>query len=105
MRRFVDGYYAEAEPLAAMVGIVIGDKRDCVAALRRSILQAGVRDVLRMVSTGNRDYIREPSSMFPVLADFDTEHNRPPNQAPMHGTTVLSHIFVDLGDDVTTRKR
>lgn len=107
MRRFVDGYYAVAEPLAAMVGMVIGSKSSCMASLRRSLLQASVRDVLRMVSTGNGDYLRDPSRMFPGLANFDAEHNRPPNQAPNHGTTMLSHIFVDLADDVTvtTRKR
>lgn len=105
MRRFVDGYYAEAEPLAAMVGMVIGDKGACIAAVRRSILQVSVRDSLRMVSTGKGDYLRDPSGMFPGLADFDTEHSRPPEQAPAHGTTMLSHIFVDLADDGTKKRR
>ncbi|MBI5460781.1 MAG: hypothetical protein HY941_01170 [Gammaproteobacteria bacterium] len=105
MRRFVDGYYAAAEPLAMMVGMVIGDRRSCVAALRRSLMQADVRDTLCMVSTSKGDYLRDPSGMFPHLADFDTEHNRPPKQAPTHGTTMLSHIFVILADEDVKRGR
>lgn len=96
MRRFVDGHYAIGRPLAFMVGMIIGDRLECIAGLRRSILSPGTLSDLRMVSRGAGEYIFDPSLHFPSTAIFDTEHNRPASKAAKHGTILLSHLFVDL---------
>lgn len=98
MRRFVDGEYAKGLPLALMVGMVIGDEVACVQTLRRSLLSPAAKADLRMVSNGSGALLREPSVVFPEVAHFDTEHNRPAAIAPPHGTMLLSHMFVRLPD-------
>lgn len=96
MRRFVDGNYAKGLPLALMVGMLIGDGDACVQTLRRSLLSSAAKADLRMVSNGGGALLREPSVVFPGVAHFDTEHNRPAAIAPPHGTMLLSHMFVRL---------
>ncbi|WP_194965957.1 hypothetical protein [Polaromonas sp. Pch-P] len=96
MRRFVDGEYAKGLPLALMVGMLIGDESACVQTLRRSLLSTAETADLRMVGDASGALLREPSGMFPGVAQFDTEHNRPAASAPSHGTMLLSHIFVRL---------
>ena len=96
MRRFVDGEYAKGLPLALMVGMVIGDRDACIQALRRSLLSTAAKADLRMVGDGSGTLLREPSVVFPGVAHFDTEHNRPASIAPPHGTMLLSHMFVRL---------
>lgn len=101
MRRFVDGTYAKGLPLALMVGLVIGDYDSCLKGLKLSLQSKGSRDDLRMVDRDTGKYIFEPSTAFPSVAHFDTEHNRPADRAPRHGTMLLSHIFVTLPSDKT----
>jgi hypothetical protein len=96
MRRFIDGNYAKGLPLAIMVGMLIGDKENCIDTLRRSILSVAGKTDLRMVADPGGNLIQEPSLLFPALADFDTEHNRPTDRAPSHGTMRLSHVFVQM---------
>lgn len=99
MRRFVDGNYAHGLPVAMMVGMVIGSTDTCVDGLKRSLLARGSLDDLRMVSRGDKKFITEPSTMFPGIALFDTEHNRPAEMAPSHGTMLLSHMFVSMPNE------
>lgn len=94
MRRFVDGNYASGLPLAVMVGMLIGDRADCIDMLRRSILSVAGKTDLRLVPDTHGSLIIEPSRLFPDLATFDTEHNRPLDRAPSHGTMLLSHMFL-----------
>lgn len=96
MRRFVDGHYAIGRPLAFMVGMIIGDRLECIAGLRRSILSPGTLSDLRMISRSGGQYIFDPSLHFPQTAEFDTEHNRPASKAAKHGTILLSHLFLDM---------
>lgn len=96
MRRFVDGEYAKGLPLALMVGMLIGDQNACMQGLYRSLLSAAAKSDLRMVNDASGALLRDPSAMFPGLAQFDTEHNRPAGSAPSHGTLLLSHMFVRL---------
>lgn len=104
MRRFVDGEYAKGLPLALMVGMVIGDQNNCLQSLRRSLLSTAAKADLRMVGDASGELLRDPSTMFPGVAHFDTEHNRPEASAPAHGTLLLSHIFVRLPDPPTSPK-
>jgi len=96
MRRFVDGNYAKGLPLALMVGMVIGDQNACLQGLRRSLLSTASKSDLRMVGDASGALLRDPSKVFPGVAYFDTEHNRPAGNAPTHGTMLLSHMFVPL---------
>lgn len=95
MRRFVDGFYAKHEPVAAMVAMTLDAPDRCITSLRRSLAVAGIQSALQMLPDGAGVYLREPS-WFPGLAVFDTEHKRPADQAPPHGTTLLAHIFLAL---------
>lgn len=95
MRRFVDGFYAKQQPVAAMVAMTLEDDKRCIDSLRRSLSIPGVRDSLQMLPDEKGSYLRDPS-FFPHIAVFDTEHKRPPEQAPPHGTTLLAHIFLPL---------
>lgn len=93
MLRFVSGYYSVGQPLAAMVGMVIGDPAECINAMKRSLNVPGVRSSLSMVPD-NAEYVRAPSTTLDPVALFDTEHRRPADQAPGgNGTTTLAHIF------------
>lgn len=95
MRRFVDGYYAKHQPIAAMVAMTLDDTKRCIDGLRRSLLVDGMRDSLKMLPDRDGRYLREPSQVFPTAA-FDTEHKRPLDQAPPQGATTLAHLFLAL---------
>ncbi|MFM7460644.1 MAG: hypothetical protein ACKO15_07405 [Burkholderiales bacterium] len=96
MMRFVNGYYSVAQPLAAVVGMIIGEPANCIDALKRSLIVPGVRSSLFMVPD-NSQYVRTPSTTLVPVAQFDTEHRRPTDQAPGgNGTTTLAHIFFAL---------
>lgn len=96
MRRFVDGHYAQGLPLALMVGMLMDTPDECVKGLKRSLLSKASREDLRMVPRARDKYIFEPSTAFPEVACFDTEHNRPAHMAPSHGTMLLSHMFISM---------
>lgn len=95
MRRFVDGFYAKHQPVAAMVAMTLDDSERCINGLRRSLLIDGTRDSLKMLPDRDGRYLREPSQVFPTAA-FDTEHKRPLDQAPPQGATTLAHFFLAL---------
>jgi hypothetical protein len=95
MRRFVDGYYAKQQPVAAMVAMTLDDTNRCIDGLRRSLLIDGTRDSLKMLPDRAGRYLREPSQVFSAAA-FDTEHKRPLDQAPPQGATTLAHLFLAL---------
>lgn len=91
-------------PLALMVGMVIGDQDACVQGLRRTLLSTASKSDLRMVGDASGALLRDPSRVFPGIAYFDTEHNRPSASAPSHGTLLLSHMFVPLLTPPTSSK-
>lgn len=100
MRRFVDGTYAKGLPFAFMVGLLMDDEHEtCVDGLKQSLQSERSRDDLHMVAFKGSEYLFEPSILFPEVAHFDTEHNRPRDRAPSHGTIVLSHMFVSMPTD------
>lgn len=96
MRRFVDGNYAKDLPLAFMVGMVIGDMKDCRDTLHRSLVSPAGRSDLRMIPDAHGQLIVTPSKLFPSIAAFDTEHTRPAGWALPYGTMLLSHLFLSM---------
>lgn len=94
MKRFVDGEYAIGKPLAFMVGITKPDDTAPISKLRRSLMNKATQRVLRMVHDASGHYLVEPSESVPMYCLFDTEHNRPREKAPEHGTITLGHIFL-----------
>lgn len=97
MQRFVDGYYGIGQPLAIMVALVKENITGTIEALNRSLSQKGIQTELKMVHDKSGNYIRRPSNVLLGIAEFDTEHRRPPEKAPSNGTTTLAHIFLGFG--------
>lgn len=97
MRRFVDGTYARNQPHALMVGIIMEQQYStiCIQGIQKSLLKPKTRDSLCMVQTQN-SWLCNPSKVFPGVAEFDTEHRRPEQEAPEKGTISLSHLFITL---------
>lgn len=93
MMRFVTGIYAEKEPLAVMVGILMAPEAEVVGGLRRAISVPATAAVLRACQDGKGRFVLEPM-LFPGHAKFDTEHLRHPDKAPPHGTIRIAHLFV-----------
>jgi hypothetical protein len=93
MLRFITGIYAEGQPVALMVGILLEHPDDCVPPLSRWLDSAEAKVLLHMESVGDRQrYL--PSRLFPEHSAFDTEHLRPSALAPEHRTIVISHLFL-----------
>jgi hypothetical protein len=93
MLRFITGIYAEGQPAALMVGILMEHRDDCVAPLTRWLDGAEAKAALYMETVGGRQCIT-PSDLLAGLAVFDTEHLRPSASAAEHGTIVISHLFL-----------
>jgi hypothetical protein len=96
MLRFVTGEYSKRQPLALMVGILTMHPDDCIPPLTRFLNSADAKSLLLMETVAGKQ-TRAPSSFF-AHAHFDTEHVRPADRAPAHGTIVISHLFVDFPD-------
>jgi hypothetical protein len=94
MVRFITGEYSIGQPLALMVGILTVHRDDSLPPLRQWLDSADAKSLLFMetLKPGQR---RVPSAFF-AQADFDTEHLRPRDKAPSHGTIVISHMFLDF---------
>jgi hypothetical protein len=94
MLRFVTGEYSKFQPLAVMVGILIEHRDDCLPPLIRFLDSAEAKTLLHLESVrGKNRHI--PSRFFPDESPFDTEHLRPTDRAPAHGTIVISHLFLE----------
>ena len=91
--RFVTGIYSRSQPVAAMVGILLDTFDEVVPALRNALGNAATAAALRLCQLPNGDFYDRPSRLFPA-ADFDTEHERPPDLAPNHGTIRVAHLFL-----------
>ena len=93
MLRFITGEYSRGHPVAVMVGILIEHDDDTVPPLLKQLEEAAVRSRLHM----GKSPICRPSGLF-ACARFDTEHVRPKDRAPAHGTIVISHLFLGFPD-------
>jgi hypothetical protein len=93
MMRFVTGIYAEKEPMAVMVGILMAPETEVVGGLRRAISVPAAAAALRACQDGNGRFVLEPL-LLPSHAAFDTEHLRQQDKAPQHGTIRIAHLFV-----------
>lgn len=93
MVRFISGEYSKGEPAALMVGILTMHSDDVVPPLLRRLNDADSRVLLGM----GKLPIARPSNLF-ECAHCDTEHLRPAEKAPPHGTIVISHVFLGFPD-------
>lgn len=96
MGRFIDGNYAKRHPLSLMVGILMSAKEDCVPPLKKAISANGAAGALKMLKNSKGHLLTEPSDFFNSKAEFDTEHTRPVEMAPQHGSIIISHLFVEF---------
>lgn len=97
MLRFITGEYSVGQPVALMVGILVIHRDDSMPPLVRWLESAEAKSLL-YIETSNGRQIRTPSDLFPAISEFDTEHLRPRDKGPAHGTIVISHIFVEFPD-------
>lgn len=104
MRRFIDGKYAKRHPLSFMVGILMSPKAACIDPLKRALSNNGTSGALNMLKNSQGQVITEPSLLFKDKAMFDTEHVRPEEMAPKHGTITISHLFVEFPFQSTVTK-
>jgi len=77
-----------------MVGLLRANDGEAVSALQKTLSKTTIQKDLKMVQDRNGKYIRIPSTVLKEVAHFDTEHDRPIEQAPKNGTTTLAHIFL-----------
>lgn len=97
MGRFVAGEYSKNQPVAIMVGMVIGNRFATIAGLQELLNTTSKVGFLNMVPQLNGVTFSQPSALFPASADFDTEHIRTHDKVPPGGKSIqLSHLFLDM---------
>lgn len=101
--RFVTGIYSRRQPVAAMVGILLDPESEVVPPIRKALDDNALATALRLRKTATGEAFTRPSTLF-AGADFDTEHERDPAYAPMHGTINVSHFFLAFGYPTSTTK-
>lgn len=95
--RFVTGPYSQKQSVAIMAGILTSDPEQVVPAMRRALQHPSTAGVMRMVKKADGSWLHAPSSLFPGEVDFDSEHLRPAELGPEHGTIYVSHMFLSFG--------
>lgn len=96
LQRFVDGYYAKHQPIAAMVGMTLSDRAGCISKLAADLAKPTAHTSLSMVANGAGKHVCAPSEVFGTHAEFDTQHVRPADQAWAGGNIRVAHIFLPL---------
>ena len=94
--RFVTGIYGEEQPVAVMVGMVLDPVCTVVPPLRAALAEDRNVEELGLRRAPNGEFCRAPSLLFPTVAEFDTEHERPEHLAPEHGTIHVAHVFLSF---------
>ncbi len=102
---FVDGQYSRRQPVALMAGILTEPHTACVPPLIKSLTRPAMKAALSLRHTEDGKATYEPSLLFPDHADFDTEHTRPPELGPSHGTIRISHLFLEFGYSPSNKAR
>lgn len=101
--RFVTGSYGAQQPVAAMVGLLTEPFDECVPPLRDALSDALLGPPLCLRHQAGSPPFEKPSKLF-AAADFDTEHDRPPEIAPTHGWIRVAHFFLPFGYAVPKTK-
>ena len=98
LARFVGGMYADGQPMAAMVGILLDSREDVLPPLKRELAKGERIRELRIRRGQGGAVLYEPSALLPQKAAFDTEHEREPELlAQGHDTIRVAHIFFEFG--------
>ncbi len=95
--RFVTGSYSRQQAVAVMAGILTAPEANVVPQLRNALQDETTAVVLKLCQQEDGRWIRRPSLLFPDDADFDTEHRRIEELAPIHGTIRIAHLFLAFG--------
>ena len=98
LARFVTGLYSRGQPLAAMVGILLGPESDIIPPIRAALAKKPTADALRLRTTPTGSPFYEPATILPK-ATFETEHERDKQLAPPHGHIRVAHFFWAFGND------
>lgn len=103
--RFVTGPYSKEQAVAVMAAILTVDPPAAIAPLRRALQHPGNVAALELLKAPDGGWLHAPSSLFPNLAAFDTEHTRPPELAPSHGTIRVAHLLLEFGYPMPVPRR
>lgn len=98
--RFVTGLYSCRQPVAVMVGVLTDPAELVVPALLKALSNPAIASALKVRSRASGTNYDRPSLLFPA-ADFDTEHDRPPDLAPSHGSIRVAHLFLAFEQPAT----
>ena len=96
LARFVTGSYSRHQPIAAMVGILLAPEAMIVPPIQAALSDPELAKRLRLRTDLDGIPYTEPSSLF-QKATFDSEHDRDPALAPLHGYIRVAHFFVSFG--------
>lgn len=91
--RFVTGIYSKAQPVAAMVGMLIHPHAQTVPPLVNALEDEGTIAALHCVVGSSGKACQTPSAIF-KQAEFDTTHQRPSKLAPTSGVIRVAHLFL-----------
>ena len=91
--RFVTGMYSCKQAVAAMVGVLTDPADVVVPELLKALSNKATASALRLRPRATGESYDRPSLLF-AAADFDTEHDRPPEFAPAHGSIRVAHLFL-----------
>jgi len=93
--RFVTGIYGKNQPVAAMVGVLIDSFEKAVPPLREALSDKSTVTALKLRPCTSKKYYDQPSKLFSV-ADFDTEHDRPPDGQTPQSPIRVAHCFLSF---------
>lgn len=88
--RFVTGIYGKNQPVAAMVGVLTDSFENTVPPLREALSDKSTVIALKLRPCTSKKYYDQPSKLFSV-ADFDAEHDRPPDGQTLQSPTRTGH--------------
>lgn len=97
LMRFVTGPYSKQQAVAVMAAILTVNSTAATGPLRRALEHRETAATLRLLKTPDGSTLHSPSSLFPNLAAFDTEHVRSLDLAPTHGTIRVAHLLLEFG--------
>ena len=94
--RFVAGVYAQGQPVAVMVGIVLSTKEKIVPRLQDSLSDPNTISSLQIVVDSKGNASRQPSQLF-CVAEFDTKHYRSSQGGRCDDSIRIAHLFLSFG--------
>ena len=94
MIRFVNGLYAKDQNVGMMVGLISGDKDNCIRLLEEEITDAETVLKIFCLPGPGYSYVHRPSSISEEMVEFDTLHSR--SSVAVKENIRLGHTFLEF---------